>query len=57
VTAGGGSVVEKEKTMADRRAGRIPHVREQGGGMQPRNRNKDGRWRKKRSDAKPKPKQ
>lgn len=41
--------------MADRRAGRIPHVPETGGGTQPRDRNKDGRWRKKRSDAKPKP--
>jgi hypothetical protein len=43
--------------MADRRAGRIPHVRETGGGKQPRDRNKDGTWRRKRSDAKPKPKQ
>jgi hypothetical protein len=43
--------------MADRRAGRIPHVPEQGGGKQPRDRNKDGTWRKKRSDAgKPRPK-
>jgi hypothetical protein len=32
---------------ADRRAGKgIPHV-----GRQPRDRNKDGSWRKKRSDA------
>jgi hypothetical protein len=32
---------------ADRRAGKgIPHV-----GKQPRDRNKDGSWRKKRSDA------
>jgi hypothetical protein len=31
-------------------------VRETGGGKQPRDRNKDGSWRKKRSDAKPKPK-
>ena len=37
--------------MADRRAGRVPHVPEQGGGKQPRSRNKDGSWRKKRSDA------
>lgn len=37
--------------MADRRAGRIPHVPEEGGGKQPRDRNKDGTWRKKRSDA------
>jgi hypothetical protein len=46
--------IDKEPDMADRRAGRIPHVPEQGGGKQPRDRNKDGRWRKKRSDAKPK---
>ena len=31
---------------ADRRAGKIPHV-----GKQPRARNLDGAWRKKRSDA------
>ena len=37
--------------MADRRAGRIPHVRAPGGGLIPRTRNKDGRWRRKRSDA------
>ena len=37
--------------MADRRAGRIPHVPDEGGGQQPRSRNKDGQWRKKRSDA------
>ena len=38
---------------ADRRAGKgIPHV-----GKEPRARNEDGTWRKKRSDAgKPKPK-
>ncbi len=37
---------------ADRRAGKgIPHV-----GKQPRSRNEDGTWRKKRSDAgKPRP--
>ena len=36
--------------MADRRAGKgIPHVPSKGG-AQPRARNKDGRWRKKRSD-------
>lgn len=40
--------------MADRRAGQIPHVPEQGGGRQPCDRNKDGSWRKKLSDAKPK---
>lgn len=32
--------------MADRRAGRVPHV-----GKQPRARNKDGSWRKKRTDV------
>ena len=37
--------------MADRRAGRVPHVPSPGGGKQPRSRNKDGSWRKKRSDA------
>ncbi len=37
--------------MADRRAGRVPHVRAVGGGLIPRTRNKDGRWRRKRSDA------
>lgn len=43
--------------MADRRAGRVPHVKMPGGGTAPRDRNKDGTWRKKRSDAaKPKPK-
>jgi len=42
--------------MADRRAGRVPHVPEKGGGTQPRARNKDGSWRAKRSDAKPPPK-
>ena len=37
--------------MVDRRAGRIPHVRAQGGGWLPRARNKNGRWRRKRNDA------
>jgi hypothetical protein len=39
--------------MPDRRAGRIPHVREKekGGGTQPRSRTKSGRWCEKRSDA------
>jgi len=37
--------------MPDRRAGRVPHVREQGGGKQPRARNQNGQWRAKRSDA------
>jgi hypothetical protein len=32
--------------VADRRAGKIPHV-----GKQPRARNKDGSWRRKRFDA------
>ena len=37
--------------MADRRAGRAtPHVPSKGG-AQPRARNNDGTWRKKRSDA------
>ncbi len=40
--------------MADRRAGRIPHVRETGGGKQPRSRTKGGTWRKKRKDTKKK---
>jgi hypothetical protein len=31
---------------ADRRAGKVPHV-----GKQPRARNQDGSWRKKRADA------
>ena len=37
--------------MADRRLGKGPYVPEQGGGKQPRDRNNDGRWRKKRSDT------
>lgn len=37
--------------MADRRSGRGPYVPDEGGGKQPRSRNKDGSWRKKRSDA------
>ena len=37
--------------MADRRAGKVPHVPEEGGGKQPRSRNQDGTWRAKRSDA------
>jgi len=52
VDAGAGDgTSNKEAIMADRRAGRIPHVPEKGGGKQPRDRNKDGTWRKKRSDA------
>jgi hypothetical protein len=44
-------------TMADRRAGKRqgPYVASPGGGTEPRSRNKDGEWRKKRSDAKPPP--
>ncbi|MGH9046282.1 MAG: hypothetical protein ACRDVW_03100 [Acidimicrobiales bacterium] len=40
--------------MADRRAGprQGPYVKSKGGGSQPRARNKDGSWRKKRGDAK-----
>jgi hypothetical protein len=41
--------------MADRRTGKVPHVPDEGGGKQPRSRTKKGRWREKRSDAKPKP--
>ncbi|HEV2370739.1 MAG TPA: hypothetical protein VGS19_01105 [Streptosporangiaceae bacterium] len=37
--------------MADRRAGRIPHVPSPGGGKQPRSRNRNGQWRPKRSDT------
>lgn len=37
--------------MADRRAGKGPYVADEGGGKQPRSRNKDGSWRRKRSDA------
>ncbi len=39
--------------MADRRAGpnQGPYVPSPGGGTQPRDRNNDGTWRKKRSDA------
>jgi len=37
--------------MADRRAGKGPYVPDEGGGKQPRARNKDGTWRAKRSDA------
>ena len=37
--------------MADRRAGRIPHAPEEGGGQQSRSRNQDRRWRRKRTEA------
>jgi hypothetical protein len=40
--------------MGDRRAGKGPYVQDEHGGKQPRDRNKDGSWRKKRSDAKKK---
>jgi hypothetical protein len=41
--------------VVDRRAGKKqgPYVPSKGGGIEPRSRNKDGSWRKKRSDAKP----
>jgi hypothetical protein len=37
--------------MADRRAGKGPYVPDKGGGKEPRSRNQNGSWRKKRSDA------
>jgi len=37
--------------MADRRAGKGPYVRDEGGGKQPRSRTKHGGGRVKRSDA------
>lgn len=37
---------KKKRQTADRRAGKVPHVRKQ-----PRARNKDGAWRVKRADA------
>jgi len=45
--------------MADRRAGphQGPYVPSPKGGVEPRSRNKDGSWRKKRDDAKKPPKQ
>jgi hypothetical protein len=46
-----GDVQEEVMAMADRRSGRGPYVPDEGGGKQPRSRNKDGSWRKKRSDA------
>jgi hypothetical protein len=39
--------------MANRKTGRVPHVRDEGGGKQPRARTKSGAWRRKREDAKP----
>jgi len=53
-TALGGLPERKEAVnMADRRAGprQGPYVPSLGGGKQPRSRNQDGTWRKKRSDA------
>ena len=44
-------MAEGVKVMADRRAGRVPHVRLRGGDIVPRSCNRNGRWRKKRSDA------
>jgi hypothetical protein len=41
----------KEAVMDDRHPDNVPHVRDQGGGSQPRSRNKDGSWRAKRSAA------
>lgn len=38
--------------MADRRAGKGPYVPARHHGEKPRSRNKNGQWRKKRSDAK-----
>jgi len=40
--------------VGDRRLGKGPYVRDEHGGKQPRDRNKDGTWRKKRQDAKKK---
>ena len=37
--------------MPDHQLHRVPFVRARGGGMVPRSRNRDGRWRRKRSDA------
>lgn len=47
------SASRKDTLMADRRAGpkQGPYVRDKHGGLEPRDRNKDGTWRKKRSDA------
>lgn len=44
------------KPVADRRAGKVPHVKTKSGDTAPRARRQDGAWRKKRSDAgKPRP--
>lgn len=39
------------QSMADRRAGKVPHVKTKNGDIAPRARRQDGAWRKKRSDA------
>ena len=50
--AGGRLAAERREVgVADRRAGKGPYVRDEGGGTQPRSRNQDGSWRAKRSDA------
>ena len=47
----GGGAPPRYTAMADRRAGKVPHVKTAGGGKAPRARNQDGAWRKKRSDT------
>jgi hypothetical protein len=37
--------------MPDRQTHKVPFVRARGGGLVPRSRNRNGRWRRKRSDA------
>jgi hypothetical protein len=49
-----GAIHLEDDAMADRRAGKVPHVKTKGGGTAPRSRNQDGSWRKKRSDTKKK---
>ena len=44
-------ILRREAAMADRRAGKGPYVKDEGGGTQPRSRNANGQWRAKRSDA------
>lgn len=51
LAAADGRPCRREADVADRRAGKGPYVRDEGGGTQPRSRNKDGTWRAKRSDA------
>jgi hypothetical protein len=43
--------MDEGSAMADRRAGKVPHVKTMGGGTAPRARTQTGAWRKKRSDA------